>query len=566
MFLKKLTIQNGGTIIREIFFHKGLNLIVDDTITPNQQDTGNNVGKTTILRLIDFCLGNDGKNIYTDTEFKKSSNNTNVEDYLKDNNVIITLELIRDSEREDLQKIIIRKNFNSYKKKIQEINGAAYNDKDFNGKLKELIFNSTIDKPTFRQIISKNIRYEGNRIKNTVKVLYYGTTFERYEALYLFWLGIESDSSARKQQLHDLQSIEKKLQSKLIKENDLPQIEQALLIVERDIKKLNKKKESLNLNDNFNEEIIILNNLKSKINRLAAEINRLELRKELIIESKMEFESDLVNINTDRIKLLYKNAKRFISDIQITFEQTLAFHNNMLSEKIKFVTKELPSLNNELIKHEKQLNTYLSEEKHLSQKLYKSGAFDDLEELITELNKEHEKKGTFEEQKRLWVNSNKALKKIKEELEIINQGIANKETLIESRITKFNEFFSELSMKLYDERFYLSHSKNDRAYLLNINSIEGNLGTGKKKGQIAAFDFAHIQFCDEIQFPCLHFILHDQNENIHDNQIKTLLETSNQTNCQYIFPVLRDKLPSEVDISKYEIISLSQTDKLFRIE
>ena len=375
MFLKKLTIQNGGTIIREIFFHKGLNLIVDDTITPNQQDTGNNVGKTTILRLIDFCLGNDGKNIYTDTEFKKSSNNTNVEDYLKDNNVIITLELIRDSEREDLQKIIIRKNFNSYKKKIQEINGAAYNDKDFNGKLKELIFNSTIDKPTFRQIISKNIRYEGNRIKNTVKVLYYGTTFERYEALYLFWLGIESDSSARKQQLHDLQSIEKKLQSKLIKENDLPQIEQALLIVERDIKKLNKKKESLNLNDNFNEEIIILNNLKSKINRLAAEINRLELRKELIIESKMEFESDLVNINTDRIKLLYKNAKRFISDIQITFEQTLAFHNNMLSEKIKFVTNELPSLNNELIKHEKQLNTYLSEEKHLSQKLYKSVNF-----------------------------------------------------------------------------------------------------------------------------------------------------------------------------------------------
>ncbi|MBW1650657.1 MAG: DUF2326 domain-containing protein, partial [Deltaproteobacteria bacterium] len=355
------------------------------------------------------------------------------------------------------------------------------------------IFNSTIDKPTFRQIISKNIRYEGNRIKNTVKVLYYGTTLEQYEALYLFWLGIESDSSARKQQLYDLQSIEKKLQSKLIKENDLSQIEQALLIVERDIKKLNEKKESLNLNDNFNEEIVTLNNLKSTINRLAAEINRLELRKELIIESKMEFESDLVNINTDQIKLLYKNAKRFISDIQITFEQTLAFHNNMLSEKIKFVTNELPSLNNELIKHKKQLNTYLSEEKHLSQKLYKSGAIEELEELITELNKEHEKKGTFEEQKRLWNNSNKELKKIKEELEIINQGIANKETLIKSRITKFNEFLSELSMKLYDERFYLSHSKNDRAYLLNINSIEGHPGTGKKKGQIAAFDFAHIQ-------------------------------------------------------------------------
>lgn len=65
MFLKQLIIQNKGSVIRDILFHKGINLIVDETpINSSQQTTGNNVGKTTVLRLIDYCFGADGKNIY----------------------------------------------------------------------------------------------------------------------------------------------------------------------------------------------------------------------------------------------------------------------------------------------------------------------------------------------------------------------------------------------------------------------------------------------------------------------------------------------------------------------
>jgi hypothetical protein len=100
---------------------------------------------------------------------------------------------------------------------------------------------------------------------------------------------------------------------------------------------------------------------------------------------------------------------------------------------------------------------------------------------------------------------------------------------------------------------------------LNIGSV-GNLGTGKKKGQIAAFDFAYIQFADAIGIKCLHFILHDQIENIHDNQISNILtEIIKEVNCQYIIPVLKDKLPVNIDVNSLRVITLSQTDKLFRI-
>jgi len=40
--------------IREINFHSGLNLIVDDTPSTHDQLTGNNFRKTTVLKLVDF--------------------------------------------------------------------------------------------------------------------------------------------------------------------------------------------------------------------------------------------------------------------------------------------------------------------------------------------------------------------------------------------------------------------------------------------------------------------------------------------------------------------------------
>ena len=63
MFLKSLRIENNGGIIRDIQFNAGLNLIVDETPTEQLQSTGNNVGKTTVLRLIDVCLGGDPESV-----------------------------------------------------------------------------------------------------------------------------------------------------------------------------------------------------------------------------------------------------------------------------------------------------------------------------------------------------------------------------------------------------------------------------------------------------------------------------------------------------------------------
>nr|WP_307924987.1 hypothetical protein [Mycoplasmopsis bovis] len=57
MYLKSLKISKGDEVIRYLEFKKGLNLIVDSKLNSDLTKTGNNIGKTTVLKLINFCWG-----------------------------------------------------------------------------------------------------------------------------------------------------------------------------------------------------------------------------------------------------------------------------------------------------------------------------------------------------------------------------------------------------------------------------------------------------------------------------------------------------------------------------
>jgi uncharacterized protein YydD (DUF2326 family) len=566
MFLKTLKIENGDSLIREIPFHTGINLIVDDTHTSDKKESGNNVGKTTVLRLIDFCLSGKGENIYKDSEFKDKSNNDIIEKFLKENNIIITLILKEDLDITSSKEITIRRNFLSRKLKILEIDGEEYGNDEFPKKLKEIVFNSRNLKPTFRQIISKNIRDEKNRLQNTVKVLHPTTTMEEYEALYLFWLGIPSDNSDRKQKILSQIKIEENLQKRLRKESNYARIEQALIIINRNISELEEKKNSFNLNENFEKDLEELNLAKKEINKLSTQISQLQLRKELVLESKLELEKEIVEVNTDQIQSLYNEAKVLIPDLQKTFVDTLSFHNKMIQQKLEFILKELPTIEENIKELKRLLDTFRKKEKSYTSVLQKAGALEELQKIIEELNLTYEKRGNLEEQKRMWDSSISTQETLSSELDSINLGIDSKDELINERITIFNRYFSDISSRLYNEQFILSPDKNDRGYELNISSISGNLGTGKKKGQIAAFDLAYILFAQEIGIDYLHFIMHDQIENIHDNQITSLLtEIVSGINCQYVLPILQDKLPSDIEVEQYITLSLSQSDKLFKV-
>lgn len=565
MFLKSLAIINNSReeIIREINFHKGINLILDETSSVNRTESGNNVGKTTVFRLIDFCLCGDGKNIYTDTEFHNT--NVDVEQFLTTNDIIIKLVLVTDLNDES-EEIVIERNFLSRNRAIKRINGNDYSTKEFELKLKYLLFGDCADKPSFRQLISKNIRYEKNRLVNTIKVLHQNTNYEEYEPLFLYWLGVDFSESGRKQQLSSLKKTEEGFQKKMHKSTDLAKISYALSVINSSIEELERKKNDFQLNDNYSKDIEELNTIKFKESQIATIISRLEFRRDLIKENVDALNSKQANIDTEAIKYVYQEAKAIIPNLQKSFEDTLHFHNQMIENKIKFLTKDFNELLFEIDDNKKKLNILLEQDKMLSNKLKALGVMEGLSEIIKKLNMEYERKGNYEEQKRLLEDSESRLKKYDEELSEINKGISNQKDFITGRVTYFNTLFSKISKELYKEDFILVDKYNDRALTLTVDTISSNPGTGKKKGQIAAFDIAYVQFADSLDIKCLHFILQDQMETVHSNQISSLFaKVVEESNCQYVMTMLKDKLPSDMDVSPYVVLTLSQSDKLFRI-
>jgi uncharacterized protein YydD (DUF2326 family) len=572
MFIKSLRIACDTKIIREMTFQKGINFIVDATKSSDGAiiKTGNNIGKTTVLRLIDFCLGGDEKSIYKSKEFKNNDNEL-IKNFLHQQNVQVTLKLQSNLEDPTSKQVEICRNFLKNSHKVLTIDGQAVLSKDLDRELKQRIFSYEGEKPTFKQLKAKNIRTEAERLENTVRVLNNYTKSEEYEALYLFWLGVNYPDAEVKRQLLDERNIENKFYQRIIKENTASKLKQFLDIVNRDIDVLEHQKDSFNLNDSYENDLNQLNEIRAQLNAAYSNQTQLELRKELIEESKMELKNNLACTDTRLLDELYKQASILLPELNKTYSETVQFHNSMIKEKINFVASEMPHIEAELGQLNDRIKTCLYEEKVLVSQLNKSDAFDELQDIITKLNKKHEEKGKLELKAEQLKSSVNKLASLDEQIAKIDQAIYAHDANVQARISQFNSYFSEISNHLYGEKFALSadfekkSQTEQRFYKLNIDSLNGQTGTGKKKGEITAFDLAYVKFADALGIDCLHFILHDQMELVDDNQIQGLVDALGQTNCQLIVPILRDKLPIALNQPEYIALSLSQDDKLFKV-
>ncbi|MBI9075153.1 MAG: DUF2326 domain-containing protein [Desulfatibacillum sp.] len=571
MYLKSLSINYGdGTIIRDIQFHSGLNLIVDETPAGSGKETGNNVGKTTVLKIVDFCLGAKAKGIYSDQENKRNEYKL-VKDFLVENKVSVSLLLKDDLFHEVSREVLIERNFLSRKLRIQRIDGKDKTDDEFEETLTDLLFPGHFGKkPTFRQIIAHNIRYEDLSINNTLKNLNRYTRDDEYETLYLFLFGCDFDQGDTKQELRAQIDIEEKFRKRLESEQTKSAYEAALTLIQTDIDELERQKASLNLNPNFESDLENLNKIKYQINLTSSEIGRLELRRELILEAQMEMQAGKSNIDLQQLQQIYQQATSLVSGLQKTFQDLYNFHNQMVESKIKFIVKGLPDIDAKLAIQRDHLNRFLAKEADLSSVIIQSDSFNVLEQLIVELNAKYQKKGDYENTLRQLSSVESKLNDLNTNLIAIDNELFSDEFAfkIKEQINKFNRHFSSVSNELYNEKYALKVDtktvKERRLY--EFTAFNLNFSSGKKQGEISCFDIAYTLFADEENIPCMHFLLNDKKELMHGNQLQRIADFVNVKGIQFIASILKDKLPVRLNNDEFVILKLSQNDKLFRIE
>ena len=568
MYLSKLTISSPGKVIRDIEFHKGLNLIVDET-PENTTGTGNNVGKTTVLRLIDYCLGGDVDGIYRNPEDKHESYAL-VKDFLIGNNVIVTLILVDDLDTPS-KKVVIERDFKTGRSSLIRINGKDVTRKDFVAELESAIFPEVkTETPSFRQIIAHNIRIDNLRLENTLKTLTMGKN-EEYEALYLFMFGCPNDSAARKTQLAQELDTEKKYKRRMERNRSKNEYKAALSVIESDIEKLVERKDNLNINENLQLDINSLNALRAQINKVTSRTSLLSLRRELINETVESFDKQNFGEDVAQLEMIYKQASAYVPKMQRTFKELVDFHNTMLENKKAFVAHELPSIQEEIESLSVELERLKEKETVMAEKVLKSDTYEELEVIIVQLSELSRRKGEFESYISQIESAEKAIKEKCEEMKKIDDGLftADFAQRLETQRDKFNKIFSEVSHEIYDEQYIISHEvdtqKGKQLYKFHITDV-ANFSSGKKQGEISCFDIAYTVFADQESIPCLHFILNDKKELVHGNQLNKFSEAVNKYNVQFVCSMLYDKLPPVLRKDEHVVVRLSQDSKLFRIE
>ena len=570
MFLRYLQIENVHGLIRRIDFHQGLNLIVDEVSTDNEE-TGNNVGKTTVLRLIDFCFGMEGNKIYTATEGPKVVNKE-VKEFLMETEVLITL-CLADGFTENAKKVIVRRNFLSGKRSVLEFNGQKIEKKDFEGELEKAIWGIETSKPSFRQIISHNFRYDDNRLTNTLRTLNRYTSDIEYETLHLYMFGCNFDDGDRRQELSKKLTTDYKYKRRLEKTASKSALRSKLALVEGEIAELNTKKEELHLNPDFEKDLEQLNKVKASLSELAVKQTALQLRYNLIEEAVEDLKAQKSNIDTKQLELIYRQASAMITQLQHTFEDLLAFHNEMLVRKADFLSAELPQLKHSISACNTDISALRQQEQRLVERLQQSATIEALDELVAQLNLKYQEKGALEQRIAQIEEVDKAIALNEEILKDIDNGLfsQSKQDLVQKQLDKFNQYYSSISKRLYGESYAIEYSlvknKEGKNTYKFAPFATDNFSTGKKQGEIACFDMAYIMFADDEKIPCLHFIVNDQKELVHDNQLMHIGTLANDhVDIQYVVAILRDKLPTELNKEENIVLKLSQHSKLFKIE
>lgn len=565
MYIKQLSIYEShpmDKLIREVPFKKGANFIVDGYKKPG--DKGNGIGKTTVLRVIDICLGaKDRKYLYIDEELGVT--NTTLRDYIDNGKVFAELLLVDDIDKQKPDTTYsIRVDL--FKGGHRYINGEMYNQPDFWAVLNEVLFENPNDKPSFRQLIGMFVRIKLKDDNN--KFLKYLDNFSsnaEYENIYsyLFRLNDQAVGEAVLNCKKKISSLSTNL-TQLFSMNGIKSInatEQKIIEIRKEIDSVRRKIGSLIDADELKKNERDVSHVREQYTRIANAIDlyrfKLERVNEILTQAKKDKDKQ---INLDVLNNIYDETKRSFEGLTKTFDELVSFNKQLLKNKVAFFEKQQSDLTS-------SIETLEVERKELFDKyrdvvlLIKDSDVEGYVALQTSLEEKTNAIGRLEKIKELHEELVAAKKEAEEELAELEKA---PKVDPKANLSRFNDYFTPYSRAINHEPYLLY--KTDDGFPVALDNVESGLSTGTKKSAIAAFDLAYQSYANAMSIPHPNFIVHDVIETMDEVGLSNTIKIVNDIGCQYIVAVLKDKIKDNPNIKEGDIrLTLTQGNKFFGV-
>ncbi|MFD2671187.1 DUF2326 domain-containing protein [Marinicrinis sediminis] len=566
MLIEKLIVRKTAPqkeMIREIPFNlKGLSLILDNT-SDRSQDSGNNVGKTTAIKIIDLCLGAKSvSSLYYDPDTR--SENLAIKELLNESKVEAELVLRKQNKRIR----IIRQLFNRGKRIID---GKEYTQDEFWEELKIIMFNLKEPYPTLRQLIPKFVRVNDSTDESIIKFLT-ATSNDTYDTIYLFLLKILRNDLLSEKDMLSVRLKECENKHKMLEKDvhitSLDSLKQKNELVEKELAELLLKRKQLNYMDTYKDELEKRRLLTAQINVLEEKSQLIEFEVTSIKKNISKLEGEKNNVDLKQLRYLYNEAKEYMGELAKTYDKVVSFHNAMIQNRINFIIMQLELKESELVEVLTKRDALLEEKKKLTIDMLDEGLLEELNLLNTKIEKLNVEKGEINQSIKILEGVDSEIKDISVKMKEINDQLDPDS--INKKVSIFNKYFSAYCEKLYGEKYwfvYNSNWKEQKKFPVSLDSFKGRVGTGMKKGVIVAFDLAYMKYAEEMDISAPQFVIHDKLENTHINQLKTIFDLCNEIDGQYIIPILRERV-GKVDvefIEKVKVLELSSDDRFFRL-
>lgn len=557
------TIPTEETIRYIKFNASGLNLIVDQT-SDVPQESGNSVGKSTVINIIDICLNAKSVNVLYKSK-DGDGENLDIKQLLENGKVYATLSLTDGKTTHHFTRSLFSRGKRLYNNEVKKA-------EEYEDNLKLVLFNSGLPKPTFRQLISKFVRTDETQLNNVLKYLI-ATSNEVYEAIYFFLLRIDSEETVNLRQQYDEERRKLNVKLEYYKADpnipSLDFINQSLELMDKEIQTLLRKRESLDYMDAYREEFNKQSDVNLQMDSLASDLELLRFNESTIIKSLKSIEESKFDIDLNILKEIYQDAERFNEDFSKEFEEVVEFHNRMIENRYDFINKQLINTQEEIKKLLHERDILLEERRSVSINLLDEGLLHELDQINKNIDELNVQKGEFLKAQTLIESLNLDIEKI--DKKISGLEIESEKPKHLAPLAAFNEVFSNFSEVLYKEKYLLVYNtdwRNEKkGKPFTIGNLKGNLGIGKQRALSIAFDLAYVKFAKQRGIISPEFVIYDQMENTHINQLSTIFDLAQKQDAQLIMPILKERLHGidEGFLEKSTIVELSSINKFFRV-
>lgn len=359
--IKKFYIEGelgDGKPFKAIKFDKGINLILGDRSSDkaekSQQEKMNSVGKSLLVEMINYCL-------------LKDSTHSRVEKVPFDvlpTETYLCLEMEYET-KDKIRNILVKRSRYEKNPILISVDDeiAEFDNNDLDKAVEYLgryFLSTTLEEtPSLRQLLSIIIRDERTGFDN---ILYPNATMRTSDYArvilphaYLFRLSVETIKTISKtnKSIEKVRTVSTDMQKSIAVEGvKLSEVRLYINDLDREVQKLDVATQAMKPSEGAQKLLDELNELNGSLESLVSE----KSAKETLSRKIKSMPSDEKNIKPKELSAIYGKYKQGLGDLVArTFEETLAFRNQISEFENELMTEKILKLNEEILQLSREI-------------------------------------------------------------------------------------------------------------------------------------------------------------------------------------------------------------------